>query len=66
MKRTPPDWDWEKKPKRVEKSTNKVNKHRKSIYNMLSDYEEDSDDLDSGGSDETHNYHGNFNYEKQR
>lgn len=35
------DWDWELKPRKLEKGTNKAGKHRKSIYNMLSDYDED-------------------------
>jgi hypothetical protein len=66
MKRTASDWDWEKKPKRVDKGTNRVNKHRKSIYNMLSEYEERSEDSDSDSSDMLHSYDGNFNYEKRR
>jgi hypothetical protein len=41
-KSNPDNWDWEKKPKKIEKGTNKTGKHRKSIYNMLSDsYDED-------------------------
>ena len=40
-KTNPDNWEWEKKPKKVEKGTNKAGKHRKSIYNMLSDYDED-------------------------
>jgi len=40
------DWDKEKKLHRVEKGTNKASKHRKSIYNMLSDYEDDDLDLE--------------------
>lgn len=40
-KSIPNEWDWEKKPKKVEKGTNKAGKHRKSIYNMLSDDSED-------------------------
>ena len=35
------DWEWEKKPKGPKKGTDKIAKHRKSIYNMLSDYDED-------------------------
>ena len=57
------DWDWEKKPKRVEKGTNKSGKHRKSIYNMLTDYDEDytengfnSDDGDVSNYDEYKSY----------
>lgn len=42
------DWDREKKVHRVEKGTNKAGKHRKSIYNMLS---EEEDDFDSDESD---------------
>lgn len=43
----PVDWDWEKKPKRLVKSQDKTGKHKKSIYNMLSEYEEDSDNDDN-------------------
>lgn len=42
------DWDREKKVHKVEKGTNKAGKHRKSIYNMLS---EEEDDFDSDESD---------------
>lgn len=35
------DFDREKKIHKVVKGTNKTGKHRKSIYNMLSDYDED-------------------------
>lgn len=41
MKNRNSDWDQEKKLHRVEKGVNKANKHRKNIYNMLSDYEEE-------------------------
>ena len=37
----PAEWEWEKRPKGPKKGTDKVAKHRKSIYNMLSDYDED-------------------------
>ena len=40
-KTNPDNWEWEKKPKKPEKGTNKASKHRKNIYNMLSDYDED-------------------------
>ena len=39
-------WDWEKKPKKPEKGTNKAGKHRKSLYNMLSDYYDEDDYFD--------------------
>lgn len=42
----PDNWDWEKKPKKVVKGTNKAGKHRKNIYNMLSDFDEE-DEFDS-------------------
>ena len=43
------EWDFDKKIRRVEKGTNKVDKYRKSIYNMLSeeDLESYDDELDS-------------------
>lgn len=66
MKTRSNDWDWEKKPKRVEKGTNKAGKHRKSLYNMLADYDEDELEFDSESGDVKHNYNGNFNYSKQR
>ena len=65
MKTKEVNWEWEKKPRRVEKGSNKDTKHRKSIYNMLSDVEDD-DDYDSEGGVVMHNYNGNFNYTKQR
>lgn len=45
MKNKYQDFDREKKIHRVVKGTNKAGKHRKNIYNMLSEYddEEDSD-----------------------
>lgn len=48
MKRYTDDWDREKKLKRVEKGTNKEYKHRKSIYNMMSEGEDyyDGSDID--------------------
>lgn len=48
------EWDFEKKIRRVEKGTKKVDKYRKSLYNMLSDednyYEESlyEDEYSSG------------------
>ena len=48
------EWDFEKKIRRVEKGTKKVDKYRKSLYNMLSDedtyYEESfyEDEISSG------------------
>lgn len=66
MKTRSNDWDWEKKPKRVEKGTNKDSKHRKSLYNMLADYDKDELEFDSESGDVRHSYNGNFNYSKQR
>ena len=53
MKRyTDPDREWEDKPRKVVKGTDKASKHRKSIYNMLSEYEDDYDlDFDSEDGD---------------
>jgi hypothetical protein len=65
MKHRPVDWDWEKKPKRVEKGTNKAGKHRKSLYNMLSEVEDDYYDDDNDGT-VRYNYSSNVNYTKQR
>ena len=45
------DWDREKKVHKVEKGTNKAGKHRKSIYNMLSEYDEELLDDDSDDSE---------------
>ena len=59
------DWDREKKIHKVVKGTNKVGKHRKSIYNMLSDYDEDDIVFDSGVSKVSRNYK-HSNYDKQR
>lgn len=42
MKKQFENWDREKKIHKVVK-TNKAGKHRKSIYNMLSEEEDDSD-----------------------
>lgn len=44
MKRRTDNFDREKKIHRVVKGTNKVGKHRNSLYNMLS---EEDDDFDS-------------------
>lgn len=44
--------DWrEKKIRKVLKGTDTVAKHRKSIYNMLSEEEEDDSELDNLGSE---------------
>ena len=51
MKSKYSEWDQEKKLHRVEKGTNKAGKHRKSIYNMLSDYEDDDLEFDSEESE---------------
>lgn len=66
MKRNNSEWDEGKKLKRVEKGTNKAGKHRKNLYNMLSEYEEEYLDSDSDDSDVSHNYVGNFSYDKRR
>jgi len=42
-KSNPDNSDWEKKPKKPVKGTNKAGKYRKNIYNMLSDYYEEDD-----------------------
>ncbi len=49
MKQFSSEWDSNRKIRRVEKGTNKVDKYRKSIYNMLSeeDLESYDDELDS-------------------
>ena len=49
MKNISSEWDSNRKIRRVEKGTNKVDKYRKSIYNMLSeeDLESYDDELDS-------------------
>lgn len=60
------DWDREKKIRKVEKGTNKAGKHRKNIYNMLSDFNEDELEFDSESGEVKHSYNGNFNYSKQR
>lgn len=57
-----PDWEWEKKPRKVEKGTDKAGKHRKSIYNMLSD---EDDEFDSAEGD-VHYYNSNSHYDKKR
>lgn len=60
------DWDREKKIHKVVKGTDKIDKHRKSIYNMLSRYEEEDDFVfDSGGKNVSRNYKHN-SYDKQR
>lgn len=61
MKRHNDSWDREKKIHKVVKG-NKVGKHRKSIYNMLEDEEEDSNsdsdyveyDLNEAQKENTH------------
>ena len=49
MKNMSSEWDSNRKIRRVEKGINKVDKYRKSIYNMLSeeDLESYDDELDS-------------------
>lgn len=66
MKTKSNDWDREKKIKKVLKGTDKVGKHRKSIYNVLSDFDEDELEFDSESGGVKHSYNGNFNYTKQR
>lgn len=66
MKYKPQDWDHEKKLHRVEKGTNKAGKHRKSIYNMLSDYDKEFDEYDSDDGEVVRNYNGKFSYGKRR
>lgn len=66
MKQKSPDWEWEKKPKRVEKGTNKAGKHKKSLYNMLSEFEEDLNDDDDDESDVRYTFSSNVHYAKQR
>lgn len=66
MKMKSEDWEWEKKPRRVEKGADKAGKHRKSIYNMLSDYDDEDLEFDSESGDVKHSYNGNFNYTKRR
>lgn len=65
MKKAPSDWEWEKKPKKVVKGTNKAGKHRKNIYNMLSDYQEKYEEPDSDGKI-NYKFNSNLNYSKQR
>lgn len=62
MKRNYSEWDQEKKIRRVEKGTDKSGKHRKSIYNMLSEL----DESDSDGSESYHSYASNCNYDRKR
>ena len=56
------EWDREKKIHKVVKGS-KVEKHRKYIYNMLSEIESDN-----GDSTEIvgYSYHGNNNFNKRR
>jgi|LakMenEpi03Aug12_release.lakeMendotaPanAssembly.Ray.scaffolds.fasta_scaffold3851796_1 hypothetical protein len=55
MKRQNSDWDREKKIHKIVKGTDKTSKYKKSIYNMLSDEEEESD-FDSDDSELLRNY----------
>lgn len=57
-------WDREKKIHKIVKGTDKVAKHRKSLYNMLSD-PEDSDNV-NGEVGKNYGYHGNNNFTKRR
>lgn len=45
MKRRNDFYDREKKIHKVVKGTNKVGKHRNSLYNMLSEEDDDFDDV---------------------
>lgn len=65
MKKESSDWEWGKKPRRVEKGTDKASKHRKSIYNILSDADDESE-FDSKNSDVRHRYDDSYNYTKRR
>lgn len=67
MKRYNHDFDREKKVRKVLKGTDKSSKHRKSLYNMLTDEEDNFDSVDDT-SDVENNYsmHSNVNYTKQR
>ena len=56
------DWDREKKIHKVVKGS-KVDKHRKYIYNMLSDVESDNDVVPENVG---YGYHGNNNFNKRR
>lgn len=58
MKTKNSDWDQEKKLKKVLKGTNKAGKHRKSLYNMLSE----DDDLELDFDDEYSEF--DLNYDK--
>jgi hypothetical protein len=49
------DWDQEWKPRKVLKGADKTSKHRKSIYNMLFE-EEDDLDFESDESEILRNY----------
>lgn len=60
------EWDQDRKLRKVVKGADKTGKHRKSIYNMLSDYEEEDLEYDSETGNVKHSYNGNFNYSKQR
>jgi len=51
MKNMSTEWDSYRKIRRVEKGTNKVDKYRKSIYNMLS--EEDLESYDDESETDT-------------
>lgn len=62
-KANPDSWEWEKKPKRIEKGTNKGSKHRKVIYNMLSDV--DSEDYFEEEFDSDVSVRNNRNYVKR-
>lgn len=69
MKRNFAEYDREKKIRRVSKGTDKSSKHRKSIYNMLTDDEEDLViESETEDSDVKYNYsiQSNVNYTKQR
>lgn len=47
----PSNWEWEKKLKGPKKGSEKIAKHRKGIYNILSDYDEEDyfdEEFDNG------------------
>ena len=65
MKRSDFDQDREKKVRKVVKNTDKIAKHRNSIYNMLSE-EDDESDLDDDYGEYSNDYHGSKNYTNKR
>ena len=60
----PDTWEWERKPKRIEKGTKKNSKHRRNIYNMLSN--EDNEDYFDDDFDSDVDVRNNRNYVKRK